>query len=245
MARRREKLAHAPIVEALIDFRVAPGTVLAGDLDRARKVLVADYPTLTGMRSVLGTFDIDTETLNHKKADLGVMGRSADGHNVAQWKLNGLTFNRLAPYTDWPSVFGEANRLWQLYSSIQPDVRVTRLAVRYINRMTISAGARLGDYLEAPPTLPPQIPQHLREYISRVVVQDPEQNLSAVLTQALEPGPDHATGSILLDIDAFQEQRRPLSPDDPLIVETFAQLRNLKNEIFYAAITEPAVERFE
>ena len=142
-------------------------------------------------------------------------------------------------------MFGEAFRLWKMYSELQPKVRVTRVAVRYINRMTISAGASLADYLTAPPVLPPNVPQQLREYISRVVVQDPDRDFSAVLTQALEPGAERATGSILLDIDAFQEQRRPVEPSDSSLVRTFDELRNLKNEFFYACITESAAERYE
>jgi uncharacterized protein (TIGR04255 family) len=245
MARRREKLSRAPIVEAVIDIRIVSveGTKV-DDFAAAGDRLKGDYPSQKPMRSVHATFSLSAEEISQKHADVGVVFQSADGHSLAQFRLDGFTFNRLEPYTDWPTVFGEALRLWQIYAELHPRAMVTRLAVRYINRMTISEGGSLADYLEAPPTLPAEVPQALREYLMRVVVQDPEKQMSAVLVQALEPGPAEATGSILLDVDAFRELRRPLEPSDGEIERIFGELREMKNRIFYASITEKAAEAY-
>jgi uncharacterized protein (TIGR04255 family) len=246
MARRREKLSRAPIVEAVIDIRVAPmeGTKV-GDFDAATVFLKGDYPTQKPMRSVHATFSLNAEEMSQKHADVGVVFQSRDERSLAQFRLDGFTFNRLVPYTDWPTVFGEALRVWRIYAELYPQVLATRLAVRYINRMTIGEGGSLADYLTAPPILPAEVPQALREYLTRLVVQDPEKQMSAVLVQALEPGPAEATGSILLDVDAFRELRRPLKPSDGEIERIFAELREMKNRIFYASITEKAAEAYE
>jgi hypothetical protein len=74
-------------------------------------------------------------------------------------------------------------------------------------------------------------------------VHDEKRNASAVIVQALEPRVDlNAIISLLLDIDAFREVNE--APDDPGLPSVFAQLRELKNEIFYASITEPVVEKY-
>lgn len=246
MARRRERLTHAPIVEAVIDIRLAPGApVSTTDLAAARSQLGGDYTSAVPMRSVEATFSADDQEITQRKSEVGVLFRSEDQKRVVQFRANGFAFNRLEPYTDWPTVFGEACRLWQIYYSLRPGVRVARLAVRYINRMTPREGESLSDYLTNPPALPPEVPQQLREYLSRVVVQDADRGLSAVLVQALEPGPDRGTAAVLLDVDAFSELQLPLEPADPEIVNIFSRLRDLKNQIFYACITEAAAERYE
>ena len=89
MAQRREKLGRAPIVEAMIDFRVEPGPLALADLNRAIPMLASEYPAHTVLRSLVGTFDTNTESMNHQSSQIGLMFRSADGRNVTQWKLDG------------------------------------------------------------------------------------------------------------------------------------------------------------
>jgi uncharacterized protein (TIGR04255 family) len=100
----------------------------------------------------------------------------------------------------------------------------------------------LGEYLEAPPQLPGPIPQRIREFLTRVYVEDDGRNASAVIVQVLEPRIDPNAISLLLDIDAFRELNE--SPDDPGLLSVFGLLRELKNEIFFATITEKIVERY-
>lgn len=49
---------------------------------------------------------------------------------------------------------------------------------------------------------------------------------------------------LLIDIDAFKENLS-VAPTDPLLPEMFEKLRDLKNEIFFATLTEKAVEMYE
>jgi uncharacterized protein (TIGR04255 family) len=100
----------------------------------------------------------------------------------------------------------------------------------------------LGEYLEAPPQLPVPIPQRIREFLTRVYVEDDKRNVSAVIVQALEPRLDPNAISLLLDIDAFRELNE--APDDPGLLSVFGLLRELKNEIFFASITEKIVEMY-
>jgi uncharacterized protein (TIGR04255 family) len=53
---------------------------------------------------------------------------------------------------------------------------------------------------------------------------------------------DPSTISLLLDIDAFREVNEEL--DDSGLIAVFGQLRELKNEIFFASITEKIVEKY-
>ncbi|MBZ5551041.1 MAG: TIGR04255 family protein [Acidobacteriia bacterium] len=152
------------------------------------------------------------------------------------------TYNKLEPYTTWEEVFSEAYRLWHLYIESAKPLDVTRLAVRYINRLRLPAPVQLSKYLAAPPVLPPPIPQTIREFLTRVVVFESEHNSSAIITQAVEAALDPTLTPVLLDIDAFREAT--IAPGDPLMPQMFEELRRLKNDIFFASITEHTVEMY-
>ncbi len=118
------------------------------------------------------------------------------------------------------------------------------MAVRYINRLRIPVPAELSEYLAAPPALASPSPQRLRQFLCRIVVDDPGRNSSAVVVQASEPLIGHEAIVLLIDIDAFKENLS-VAPTDPSLPEMFEQLRDLKNEIFFASLTEKAVEMYE
>jgi uncharacterized protein (TIGR04255 family) len=202
-----------------------------------------EYGKSTPMHSIEARFGIVKGRPvgpTHVQAALGWVFQ-AEGA-IVQFKVDGFTFNKLEPYTTWEEVFGEADRLWRIYVQIARPLEISRVAVRYINRLRLPGPAELSQYLEAPPVLPPPIPQAVREFLTRVVVDDGN-DASAILIQALEASLDPSTVPLLLDIDAFREVSLP--PDDPSVAGIFEQLRRLKNDIFFASVTERTVEMYE
>jgi uncharacterized protein (TIGR04255 family) len=246
MARPRAHLARAPIAEAVIDFRVLrrEGTVADQFISLTSRI-GQQYSRASQMQSVQAQFGIASGTpVGPTQVHSGAIGwlYQAPGA-IAQFRVDGFTFNKLEPYTTWEEVFGEARRLWSIYVQVARPLETSRVAVRYINRLRLPVPVDLGQYLEAPPVLPPPIPQTIREFLTRVVVNSRERNLSAILIQALEAQLDPAMIQLLLDIDAFRELAVP--PEDPSLTEIFEQLRALKNEIFFASVTERTVEMYE
>lgn len=245
MARPRAHLARAPIAEAVIDFRVVRNEkVSAETFADIESSIGKKYRQKSSIRLIQGSFGVDNGkmlgTLQSQR-DLG--WRYQTETEVAQYRVDGFTFSKIEPYTTWEEVFGEAFRLWGIYLDLAKPRQVSRIAVRYINRMRLTGVTELGRYLEAPPMLPPPIPQTVREFLTRIYVDDEKRGLSAVIVQALEPRVDPNAVSLLLDIDAFREVR--MVPDDSALRGVFEQLRQLKNEIFYASITEVTAEMYE
>jgi uncharacterized protein (TIGR04255 family) len=245
MARKREHLGNAPIVEAIIDFRVPrPDSITADSFSALEPSIGKKYGQKSEVKLFQGYFGVDNGRLldpSPTQIDLG--WRYQDQHEIAQFRVDGFTFSRIEPYTTWEEVFAEAFRLWKVYCGIAEPTQVTRLAVRYINRMRISGATDLNDYLEASLKLPQPIPQRLREFLTRVRVEDEGTGTSAVIVQALEPSIDASALSILLDIDAFRQVSLP--PEDQSLPAAFEQLRKLKNDIFYASITEMTARMYE
>ncbi len=245
MALAREHLRNAPIVEAVIDFRVLRDEQVSSEtfahLDSS---IGAQYAQKSSVQSLQAMFGVNNgKLLEPWQAQMGIGWRYQAASEIAQFRVDGFTFSKIAPYTTWGEVSIEAIRLWKVYVSAAKPRRVSRVAVRYINRMRLPAVKDLGEYLEAPPRLPAPAPQSIREFLTRAYVEDDKRNASAVIVQALEPRVDPNVISLLLDIDAFRDIN--LAPDDPALPTIFGELRQLKNEIFFASITESTAEIYE
>jgi uncharacterized protein (TIGR04255 family) len=245
MAKRREHLNKAPIVESIIDFRVIPRDgVSANDFNALRSEVGAAYSDASPMQSVEARFGVDHGKLLEPTAVQVPIGIAFKGQTqIAQFRIDGFTFNKLEPYTSWNEVFSEALRLWRIYVSAAKPLEISRVAVRYINRLRLPGPTELREYLEAAPTLPPPISPRIQQYLTRIVIKDQERDASAIIIQALEPSLDKLTVPLLFDVDAFRDDA-DLNPDDELIEPTFEKLRDLKNEIFFASLTERTVEMY-
>jgi uncharacterized protein (TIGR04255 family) len=245
MAHMREHLRNAPIVEAVIDFRVVPQEEVSAETFAGLRTSIGEnYAQEASIQSIEARFGV-VHGMPLKpwqmQTDLGYRYQTAT--EVAQFRVDGFTFSKLERYTTWREVSSEAFRLWKVYFDLAKPRHVARVAVRYINRMRLPDVKDLGEYLEEPPKLPEPIPQRIREFLTRVYVEDDKRNASAIIVQAIEPRVDPTAISLLLDIDAFRDVN--LEPDDLALPAIFGELRQLKNEIFFASITETTARIYE
>ncbi len=247
MARQRH-LTNAPITEAIIDLRVKlPSTFVNTEFLKAAKELSNSYPKNEPRRMVKHTFGMDKggKPFIQPPKDEGIQGyffKSEDEKNIAQFRLDGFTFNRLHPYTEWQSVITEAKRLWGIYNSIAAPEIVKRIAVRYINKIEIKLPIKdFDEYLAAPPNIPPSLPQELSQFLSRMVIHDGDKTIN--LIQAMEPSTDVAKITVILDIDVFKTNESGF--DIVNIWSHFQELHDLKNKVFFESITEKVAEMYQ
>jgi len=240
-------LNKAPIVEAVIDFRVqlnSKATVSA--LKDLHSRIKSDYPNTGEHRRWQGTFDIKPGQVPTSRAeDLGVTGyifKSSDSKQIVQYRLDGFAFSRLTPYPKWDIVKAEAARLWEIYSSVGIE-KVTRVATRYINKVDIPLPVtKLEDYLTGLPSAP-TLNLGLTSFLNRLQVKEASQEFDAIITQVLQPPSNPAVVSVVLDIDAYKQA----SFEAPFTKawETLENLRKFKNELFFNLITEKTAKLFE
>lgn len=245
MASPRTHLENAPIVEAVIDFRVMRQEQVAAETFADLSSAIGEqYAKAGSIQSLWARFGVDNgKVLNSSQTQTELGWQYQRGTEIAQFRVNGFTFSKIAPYTTWGDVSAEAFRLWKVYVDATMPKQVSRVAVRYINQMQLPTVKDLGEYLTAPPPrLPKPASQEIRDFLTRVNVRDDKRNASAVIVQALEPQIDPKAISLLLDIDAFREVNEV--PNAPGLLSVFELLRELKNEIFFASITEKIVERY-
>ncbi len=242
-------LKKAPITEALIDLRVKlPSTVDVAIIDSLFEKIKERYP----VRQVhkLSHFSLQIlDDVPKTSAEQNINGYryiSSDKKQIVQARLDGFTFSRLHPYTEWKDLRDEARRIWQLYKEITKPV-ITRVALRYINNLNIPLPIKdFEEYLSAPPIVPNGLPQEVGSFLTRVSIGEPEiPGVNAFITQALEPSqltPEITRIPVILDIDVFRYEPNGLAEDDAWY--TIEQLRDFKNRIFFQSITEKLKETY-
>lgn len=237
-----EVLERPPIREALIDLRVILNSSLeVGDFEQLWPQLEQDYPHLQIMHTLTGGLNVDAGDVTPIPPDIVVRGfsrRSGDELNVAQFRLDGFTFNRLGQYPGWEVVYDEAVRLWELYTSIAQPSGVERLATRFINDIELPFPIELDEILEHPPQIPETWPQRTVDFLTRFSLEDEAGHIANV---TITPSTISAEGvTLVYDIEVYKAG--PFSLDGPELEETFAALRRLKNEIFFGGLTDQAME---
>jgi uncharacterized protein (TIGR04255 family) len=227
--------------------------VSAEDFLELRAELAARFPKVQDQRGLQTTFEIVAGKSPGPAVptpivkDLGLQGyllKTEDEKAVAQLRVDGFTFNRLYPYTSWEELFPVVIELWRRYSAVAKPQIITRLAVRYLNRIPFPSGNfDLLTYFPMSPVIPPELPQQISGFLTRVTIYDSVQRIAANVAQALESTTGEPSRAVILDIDAFKQDE--YSVDDPAVLETLNVLRSFKNRIFFNSITDECLRQFE
>lgn len=178
-----------------------------------------------------------------KVSPQGFMFKSADGQRIVQVRQDGFTFNWLRPYDRWESLRDEARVHWNRYRDTFRPEEVTRLGLRYINRIELPLPLTdFRDYVKTAPDIAAGMPQGVSALFMRLEIPDNERRLLAIVTETLQPSVDDDTRiPIIFDIDVVRPGK--FEPSEPLW-ETLEQMHEYKNEIFFASMTERAKEMF-
>jgi uncharacterized protein (TIGR04255 family) len=248
MARIRH-LSKAPITEVIVDFRVkARQGLQAKEFAALKPELAHRFPDVREQRQVKAEFRLGPKEGPLQQAtEVGVRGllfKSGDGCEIAQFRIDGFTFNRLHPYTSWEEISPVAFELWRKYVDVAQPQMVTRLALRYLNHIDLLPSLiDFDEIMVAPPPIPERLPQAVSRFLTRVTIHDHEQDLTAHVTQAFEGAPGPGKGKLILDIDAFREKDVPVESEE--VAGTFSALHEFKNRVFFESLTEEAIGRLE
>jgi len=247
-------LLKAPIKEAVIDVRCLTGVKMEPAL---LKILGAEIG-YGGEAQEVNTMSfmvqptVGAPPIPKVSEQVLVGGRflsGADRNFVVQMRTDGMTFSRLQPYTKWDEIFPEASRLWAIFCAHMQVKEVSRIAVRYVNRLLLPQpdfSNNPSDFLTPPPPLPNGIREDCKvaQWMSRFVIEGATEDVTATITQlsdTITESPDQY--ALIFDIDVFTQKDLPINPE--LLLPRFAQLRALKNDIFFAALTKRTLELFK
>ncbi|MGI8554548.1 MAG: TIGR04255 family protein [Dehalococcoidia bacterium] len=256
MAEQHRRYKKDPLTEAVIDLRVElPEGTHVEDLRGLHARLSDTYGAPQEMYENVATIEFrpggSAPLARTAHARRGFRFDRADARRVMQARLDGFSYSAIAPYEEWETFRGEAKNLWELYRNAYHPIHVTRVAVRYINRIDIplhaanSNGAlQLKDYFSTYPQVADGLAHNtMAGFIMQIHVPQPDIDSTLLVNQAVVPPPHPGVFSVVLDLDLFREVQ--WDPTDDETVWGFLDiLRVRKNDAFEASITDNTRELF-
>jgi uncharacterized protein (TIGR04255 family) len=243
---RIRHLQNAPIVEAVVDVRVQTRPDFkAEEFLQVQETVRQTLPKVEQRRGVTLELAFGGQQVREPVTQTALEGfffRSTDDKEVAQFRNDGFTFNRLAPYTSWQAILPRAMKLFSVYVETSRPIAISRVATRYINRLQLPSD-RYAEYLTHSTRGVPGANGRISGFIeSAVAVEDSGATVS--FSQGLESSSDNRRlPEVLVDIDAFMATT---CASDPMEVERRLELlHDLKNRVFFEAITEATAILFQ
>jgi uncharacterized protein (TIGR04255 family) len=240
---------HAPIIEALLDIRAQlPKEVDLTHLENYHNQIKDRFPEKKQRVSIevkagIQIASITEPSLSTSGGPDGFFFRSPNERKIVQARLDGFTFNKLKPYENWELFSSEANRLWNLFCQVANPIKITRIALRYINKIFFPLPMKdFKEYILTIPEVAPNLPQGLSHLFTRLVIPKPEIEALAIITETMEDPNQDQKLPFIFDIDVFKEINYS-EPDR--IWKDFEELRQFKNEVFFNSLTEKAKEMFK
>lgn len=241
---------NPPIVEAVVEFRFAPGVPWAEHhLEQLTHRFQGEYPAPPQQRGRLdvqvGLHGTDVSAQGNL-AFQGLLFRSANGTAAVGVGENLLTVHVLAPYPGWASLLPRALSALQLYAQIATPTGLLEVGLRYIDQIKVLAepNVALAEYFPCIPPKPNAMPTVLNGFHLMTQATDPQDNFVATLTMATVPTVPPDPHLVLL-YDLYLVRPFP-APLDPLQVPAYLEfLHRRQRTIFEDSITDRTRELFQ
>lgn len=242
---------NAPITEALLDIRVElPEDVDIKKIESFHEHIKDRFPD----KKTRGAFAIGVQlmpdgtpqSLPASGGPQGFLFRSPNENKIVQARIDGFTFNKLRPYENWTVFRSEAKSLWNIYAELFAPKRITRIALRYINRIELPLPIKdFKEYILTTPEIAPKLPQGLAHFFMQLVIPNHEIGATATISQTMENPLPTVTQKLpyIFDIDVWKETLYEGNKQE--MWDEFEKLRIFKNEIFFNSITDKTKELFK
>jgi uncharacterized protein (TIGR04255 family) len=244
------KLPNAPIVEAVLDIEcdLPPGLRIAALEDQARKRFRDRYREFR--TQFVQLHEIATKqgeppklTVRHEMQALQFL--QEDKKQIVQVRVQGFSFNRLAPYTSLDDYLPEIERTWRLYLALTSPIQVRIIRLRYINRILLpllAGRVELDSYFRVAPHLPDEDKLTFIGFLNQHAAVEAEtgHQVNIVLTAQAPEG-----DKIPVIFDNCVVAVEAGEPENwSWILAKIEALRHLKNHIFRKALTDSCLNLF-
>jgi uncharacterized protein (TIGR04255 family) len=240
---------HPPITEAVIGINFVD-RLSDGDLSSIRDKLSTNYPVHQPVENLNLRFQIDAGKDNKKTANAQIDSETtyrlvtADMSELVVLLPQSIIVSQTAPYPGWAYFYKRFIRDWKMVRRVLGFRLLSRIGVRYINRIDIPTEAGVVDH-EKYLNLYPKVTDKygpLTAYALQAEMFMEDLHCKLMLNSAAVPSPLLHTASFLIDQDISREDRVPQKDDQ--IYELIAQIRERKNDVFESCVTDDARSLF-
>ncbi len=246
--REFEHLKNPPAVEAVLD--ITTNELDEADLrllDVETVALKNGFPKKDQIHLFEGCFSEKGKEhqVSYKNKPLGYSYKSDDQKEIAQFRVNGFSYNRLQPYPGWNDFIKSGLEAWSIYKDIRKRVEIKRLGLRFINVIEVP-----GETVTPSKYFKVAIESQLKAGLGRIrqfqykyVREFEENDCFAIVNFAQLAQRDAGPARFVLDIDVIKEA--PAKGLEELEVSKYLEhMRQAKNTVFFDTLKSGTLERY-
>jgi uncharacterized protein (TIGR04255 family) len=232
-----------PITEAVIEIRFEQ-PLPRPEVDKLQQRFRSEYAFSEDFVAYEVRVNPAARRADFEEQSSGYKLSSADRADVLLVTSAHVTCSRLAPYVGWDRFRARAEDHWRTWKRVTGYRKISRIGVRFINRIDIPAAGgeevKISDYLRVHPEAPAV--KRMVSYAMQMAGPLEEDDCRFVINSSLVPPPlvDHA--SVILDIDVSRAGDPPQKDDE--IWALIDRIRVHKNQVFEESVTDKARELF-
>lgn len=240
-----------PIVEAVLDIECdMPPVQKVSELESAARDRFLDrYPKFRAQ--FLQEHRIETKPdqplqMSVHRDVQALQFLTEDEKQLVQVRVQGFSFNRLAPYGSLDEYLPEIERTWRLFIDLASPVQVRLIRLRYINRILlplVDGRVQLDEYLQVAPHLPDENALRFTGFLNQHSAIEVETGHQVNLVLTTQPMDGE---NLPLIFDSCVTAVESGEPENWAWILTKIQaLRCLKNRIFKNTLTKQCQNLFQ
>ena len=245
-----ESLKNPPAIEAVLDITT---TEIAGtdikELQSKNNVFKRHFPKMEQIHLFEGSIASAVEAgakhqITYRDKPLGFTYKSEDEKEVAQFRVNGFSYNRLQPYPGWEEFVKAGTEQWEMYKKVRKkNLEIQRIGLRFINLIKMN-GDNIADHFNIQLSFPEKTKlTKPKQFQYRYMVEFEALECLGIVNFALADS-NEAEKNYVLDIDIIkQATNKPI--EEKQILVYLEQMREAKNTIFFETLTTKTVKVYK
>jgi len=239
-----ENYGKPPIVEAILEFQFEQ-EIAYERVQKASAKFSRSYPISETEFEIQGNIELGSQRVDLNQRPVGVKLSSSDRAKLTLARVKSFSIAELAPYSGWDVFLQTAKTNWEIWRKAIGSQQISRIGMRYINRIDIpndGKGIMPSRYVTMFPPKPGFGPDQIDFYTMQVQMPVGHDSLQVTINTATVASPIPNANSLLLDLDLYTTVDIPRREDH--LWEKVGAMRVQKNAVFEACITDDSRELF-
>ncbi len=230
-----------PVVECVIEIKFQD-PIAFDAIEKKRSRFERHYPRHDLNVDIQAHISLEQNSITQSPS--GIRFRSDDELQILMIQTSGFAAAQLAPYPGWEAFRKRFDRDYELHQEQFGRHSISRIGVRFINRIDIPASeVSIQDYLNIFPVAPPLGASLGLAFALETTRQLEDRRYLTTLRTSTVASPVPQMLSFLLDIDLFREVELPQRHDHLMVL--LDEMRDIKNYIFESSITPTTRKLFQ
>ena len=197
-----------------VTCEIAFASILADGLNAAElyPLFWDEFPDLQAVPLTMQVLITQPGTLPQQPAQNANMSAfrfaTKDGSRFVQLSRSNFVYQSNERYPGWETFQKKLLELWELCAPEVEPSSITKLGLRYVNRITkTESGLDLADWLQPTVDIPQALVASKEHFLGRLESSPQPSHLKLITIAAEPPGPDWPFGSIIMDIDRISTEQ--------------------------------------